>query len=154
MLGYRPRPAIGATGILAALVAPSVLSGQTVTLPRGLQFQSKPGPGQAPQTFELMQATPIGLPDRVPALPPPNLIADLGSISWDEYSIGGMQYEEELYYSKKSKKVKKEVQGPTKEYHTTSTPQYGVLLKGSVTSLSNGDVSFCSGRATPPRRPP
>jgi Baseplate J-like protein len=140
ILGYRPRPAIGATGILAALVAPSVLPGQTVTLPKGLQFQSKPGPGQAPQTFELMQSTPIGLPDRVPALPPPNLIADLGSISWKEYSIGGMQYEEELYYSKGQKKsVKVEHEAPSESY-TTSTPQYGVLLKGSVTSLSNGDV--------------
>jgi predicted phage baseplate assembly protein len=79
LLGYRPRPAIGATGTLAALVTPSVLEGQTVTLPKGLQFQSKPGPGGAPQTFELAAATSIGLPDRVPSLPPPVLVASLGS---------------------------------------------------------------------------
>src|ERR1039457_5844511 len=42
LLGYRPRPAIGAAGMLAALVAPSVLAGQTVTLPRGVPFQSQP----------------------------------------------------------------------------------------------------------------
>jgi hypothetical protein len=139
ILGYRPRPAIGATGTLAALVSPSVLPGQAVTLPKGLQFQSKPGPGQAPQTFELMQATAIGLPDRVPALPPPNLIADLGSISWKEYSIGGIQYEEEYYTTKKSHKVKAQEQYQVHgEYQ--SAAQYGVLLKGSVTSVSNGDA--------------
>ena len=147
ILGYRPRPAIGATGTLAALVSPSVLPGQTVTLPKGLQFQSKPGPGQAPQTFELMQATSIGLPDRVPALPPPNLIADLGSISWEEYSIGGMQFEEELYISKRYRRVKAQQPHQTHGQYQT-TPQYGILLKGSVTSLSNGDVLLLGPRDT------
>jgi hypothetical protein len=66
LLGYRPRPAIGATGALAALVTP----GQSATLPKGLQFQSKPGPGQAPQTFELAADTPIGAPDQISAVPP------------------------------------------------------------------------------------
>src|ERR1700753_663966 len=40
LLGYRPRPAIAATGTLAALTTPSVLPGQTVMLPAGLQFHS------------------------------------------------------------------------------------------------------------------
>ncbi|MGO8855509.1 MAG: baseplate J/gp47 family protein [Steroidobacteraceae bacterium] len=72
VLGYRPRPALGATGTLAALVTP----GQTATLPAGLQFQSKPGPGQTPQTYELAAATSIGAPDAVPANPsPPTLVA-------------------------------------------------------------------------------
>jgi hypothetical protein len=65
LLGYRPRPAIGATGKLAALVT----AGQTATLPAGLQFQSKPGPGQTPQIFELTAATSIAAPDTVPATP-------------------------------------------------------------------------------------
>jgi len=78
LLGYRPRPAIGAAGNLAALVAPSVYPTQTVTLPAGLQFQSKPGPGGPPQTFELSAATPIGLPDQVSAVPPPVLVAGSG----------------------------------------------------------------------------
>ncbi len=86
-----------------------------------------------------MQATSIGLPDRVPALPPPNLIADLGSISWEEYSIGGVQYEEEQFISKKGHKVKAQQQHQVHGKYQT-TPQYGVLLKGSVSSLSNGDV--------------
>jgi hypothetical protein len=82
LLGYRPRPAIGATGMLAALVAPSVLPGQTVTLPAGLQFQSKPGPGDKPQTFELSAATDIGLPDQVAAVPPPTLLQSLGGAGY------------------------------------------------------------------------
>jgi hypothetical protein len=79
LLGYRPRPAIGATGMLAALVSSSVLPGQTVTLPKGLQFQSKPGPGGAPQTFELNPATTIGLPDQIQTLPAPSLISLAGN---------------------------------------------------------------------------
>src|SRR5271166_6352216 len=63
LLGYRPRPALGATGTLAALVTP----GQTATLPQGLQFQSKPAPGQQPQTFQLSTAVTIGAPDAVAA---------------------------------------------------------------------------------------
>ena len=75
LLGYRPRPAIGATGTLAALVSP----GQSATLPKGLQFQSKPGPGQAPQIFELAADTAIALPDMVSAAPPPHLLASTGA---------------------------------------------------------------------------
>ena len=67
LLGYRPRPAIGATGLLAALVN----GPKPVVLPQGLQVQSKPGPGQQPQIFELQSATTIGLPDILPATPPP-----------------------------------------------------------------------------------
>jgi hypothetical protein len=143
VLGYRPRPAIGATGTLAALLASSVLPGQTVTLPKGLQFQSKPGPGGAPQTFELMQATAIGLPDQVPALPPPNLIADLGSISWNRFFIEAKVLQNVELLVSKTKVFQKAIphlgHGPV-QVHPTGTPQYGVLLKGSVTSASNGDV--------------
>jgi Baseplate J-like protein len=71
LLGYRPRPAIGATATLAALVTP----GQSALLPKGLQFQSKPGPGQEAQTFELDAATSIGAPDAVPANPIAALLA-------------------------------------------------------------------------------
>jgi hypothetical protein len=74
LLGYTPRPTIGATGFLAALLSPSVVGAQTITLPDGLEFQSKPGPGQTPQSFELHPATTIGLPASVPATPPPTLL--------------------------------------------------------------------------------
>jgi hypothetical protein len=67
VLGYRPRPAIGATGVLAALVN----SSKPVILPQGFQIQSKPGPGKQPQVFELSAATVIAPPDAMPAAPPP-----------------------------------------------------------------------------------
>jgi hypothetical protein len=77
LLGYRPRPAIGATATLAALVTP----GQSAMLPKGLQFQSKPGPGPEVQTFELDAATSIGAPDAVPASPIAALLApDAGAL--------------------------------------------------------------------------
>lgn len=74
LLGYTPRPTIGATGFLAALLAPSVVGTQTITLPDGLEFQSKPGPGQTPQSFELHPATTVGLPASVPATQAPSLL--------------------------------------------------------------------------------
>ncbi|MDO8586981.1 MAG: baseplate J/gp47 family protein [Armatimonadota bacterium] len=61
VLGYRPRPGIGARGDLAALI-----QGQgPVTLPRGFQIRSKPGPGRQPRIFELDAATVIQAPDVV-----------------------------------------------------------------------------------------
>jgi hypothetical protein len=68
ILGYRPRPGIGATGTLAAL-----MSGiKTLTLPAGFQIQSKPGPGKQPQIFELGAATTVQKPDVIAAFPPPS----------------------------------------------------------------------------------
>jgi hypothetical protein len=49
LLGFRPRPGIAATGVLAALAA----GPRPFTLPKGFAVQSKPGPGQQPQVFEL-----------------------------------------------------------------------------------------------------
>jgi hypothetical protein len=57
LLGYRPRPGIGATGVLAALSN----TPQPFTLPPGFAVQSKPGPGQQPQIFELSAATTVGV---------------------------------------------------------------------------------------------
>jgi hypothetical protein len=67
VLGYRPRPAIAATGVVAALVN----SPKPAILPQGFQIQSKPGPGKQPQIFELSAATRIAPPDAMPAVPPP-----------------------------------------------------------------------------------
>ncbi len=78
LLGYRPRPAIGATGVLAALVSPGpTFGGRSIVLPQGLQFQSKPTPGQAPQTFELRADTTISAIDQLPAAPPPHLLTHI-----------------------------------------------------------------------------
>ncbi|MBV8773725.1 MAG: hypothetical protein JO166_15570, partial [Deltaproteobacteria bacterium] len=62
ILGYRPRPGIGAFGSVAALMSkPS----PAFTLPPGFPLQSKPGPGKQPQIFEVSAATPISYPDVV-----------------------------------------------------------------------------------------
>ena len=65
LLGYRPQPALGAKGTLAALVNRA----RPVLIPQGLQIQSKPGPGKQPQIFELDAATTVSQPDSAPALP-------------------------------------------------------------------------------------
>ncbi len=97
LLGYRPRPAIGATGSLAALVSPGPNFGNAgIVLPKGLQFQSKPTPGQAPQIFELFSATTILAPDQLPATPAPALLGEVSVPVWrytgyrfEKFSFGG-----------------------------------------------------------------
>jgi hypothetical protein len=56
ILGYRPRPGIGATGVVAALTTDS----NSFTLPQKFQIQSKPSPGKQPQIFELSKDTIVG----------------------------------------------------------------------------------------------
>jgi hypothetical protein len=65
-LGYRPRPGVAAHGALAALVG----GHQPVTLPKGFSVDSKPGPGEKPQTFELGAETIVRPAGSVPADPP------------------------------------------------------------------------------------
>ena len=68
VLGYRPRPGIGARGMLAAL-----LSGpKPITLPQGFQIQSKPGPGKEPQIFELGAPTLVQPLAPIAAVPTPD----------------------------------------------------------------------------------
>jgi len=62
-LGYRPRPALGSKVTLAGVLATGARP--PVALPKGLRVQSKPGPGQAPQIFELDQAATLTAPDVV-----------------------------------------------------------------------------------------
>ncbi len=120
LLGYRPRPAIGATGSLAALVT----AGQSALLPKGLQFQSKPTPGQAPQIFELSADTPISPPDQIPAAPPPVLLAG---------SADPPQWTYTAYRS---------LWGKTSRFSWMPTPtpstqsgNYNLLLRGAVDSV-------------------
>ncbi len=65
ILGYRPRPGIGARGVLAALTNHST----SFNLPQGFQIQSKPGPGKQPQIFELDVDRSIEPLDAVTAAP-------------------------------------------------------------------------------------
>lgn len=67
ILGYRPRPGIGASGIVAAIANNS----KSFSLPQGFQIQSKPIPGKQPQIFELDADTPIQFP-AIAAEPLPN----------------------------------------------------------------------------------
>ena len=68
LLGYRPRPAIGATAVLAALVKSKL----PFALPQGFAVQSKPGPGKSPQIFELKASTTLQPVDHVSADPVPS----------------------------------------------------------------------------------
>ncbi|HEY6393612.1 MAG TPA: baseplate J/gp47 family protein [Bryobacteraceae bacterium] len=69
ILGYRPRPGLGATGVVAArLSAPG-----PIVIPRGFPIQSKPGPGKQPQTFEVDADTSVARPDAVSADLAPDL---------------------------------------------------------------------------------
>lgn len=74
VLGYRPRPGIAATGTVAALSN----SRRPITVPQGFQIQSKPGPGQEPQIFEVDAET-IVQPLSIAAVNPP----DSGALTGD-----------------------------------------------------------------------
>ena len=76
LLGYRPRPGIGATAFVGALQTdPPPPAG--VTIPAGFAIQSKPGPGQEPQIFETAAAQPLIAPDgSLPGTPPAAASAD------------------------------------------------------------------------------
>jgi len=65
LLGYRPRPGLGATGTLAALANTPL----PFTLPQRFAIQSKPGPGQQPQVFELQADTIVGVTPAGPVSP-------------------------------------------------------------------------------------
>jgi hypothetical protein len=65
-LGYRPKPGVAAHGTLAALVG----GHRPVTLPKGFPVDSKPGPGEQPQTFELDADTVLQPSGGVAAEPP------------------------------------------------------------------------------------
>ncbi|HEV3037637.1 MAG TPA: hypothetical protein VHA33_07625 [Candidatus Angelobacter sp.] len=63
ILGYRPRPGIGATGVVAALLS---VPGP-ILVPQGFPIQSKPGPGKDPQIFETDSDSRVSRPDALPA---------------------------------------------------------------------------------------
>jgi len=65
ILGYRPRPGIGATGTVAAAMS----GARPFMLPQGFPIQSKATPGKQPQVFELDAATLVQPPDVIPADP-------------------------------------------------------------------------------------
>jgi hypothetical protein len=74
ILGYRPRPGIGARVTIAALVTAK----KPLTIHQGYAVQSKPGPGRQPQIFELDAAVTVQPLGSVSADPRP-APAPLGS---------------------------------------------------------------------------
>ena len=130
ILGYRPRPAIGATGTIAALVT----KGQSAVLPRGLQFQSKPAPGQAPQTFELSEDTPIGAPDMVKAKAPPHLLSAIDLFRFQSLSIGV-----EFAAPKRALSRSIALDLIRLVWAPPTIANYGVLMLGDVSSINPGD---------------
>lgn len=94
LLGYRPRPGIGATGTLAALLA----GPKAITLTQGFQVQSKPGPGKQPQIFELAADTAVQPPDVVTAdpVPSPSLLGPDGSSVLLQGTVSSIKVGDEL----------------------------------------------------------
>src|SRR5262249_23078051 len=68
ILGYRPRPGIGARGVVGALLNKQI----TTTIAKGFQIQSKPGPGKQPQIFEVDADAELLPPDAISADPAPD----------------------------------------------------------------------------------
>jgi hypothetical protein len=90
ILGYRPNPGIGATGMVAALLgAPG-----PITIPQGFPIQSKPGPGKQPQIFEVDVDTQVSRPDAVPGDPDPDL--SIGSSVLLKGAVSGIKIGEQL----------------------------------------------------------
>jgi hypothetical protein len=69
VLGYRPRPGIGAGATLAAVASRPV----ELDLPSGFQVASKASPGQSSQTFELSRAVTFAQPTSVAGGSPDDL---------------------------------------------------------------------------------
>lgn len=92
LLGYRPRPALGARVQLAGLLSKGALV--PVSVPKGLQVQSKPAPGQLPQLFELDAPASLQAPDVISAVASPAqaplLSADGGSL-WLAGKVTGIK---------------------------------------------------------------
>jgi hypothetical protein len=86
VLGYRPRPGIGAQSVIAALSS----SPKPFTLPAGFQIQSKPGPGKQPQIFELGDDTIVNPIGAIAADPPANPALLSGKSVLLKGTVGGI----------------------------------------------------------------
>jgi hypothetical protein len=120
LLGYRPRPGIGATGVLAALAN----GPKAFTLPQGFQIQSKPGPGQQPQVFELTADTKVG---GIPT----------GALTGPQGEMGAAPAPDSAQITMPN---------------DPKDPNYkSVLLKGTLSALKKGDrVLFLRNHDSPP----
>lgn len=114
LLGYRPRPGIGATATLGVLAA----GPGSITLPAGFQVSSKAAPGVAPQTFELGQTITIAAPTSVPTPPAQNAVPTTNGTAPPANTPPGSAAPPSL---------------------TALIVRGGVLVKGKPTSIAVGD---------------
>jgi predicted phage baseplate assembly protein len=97
LLGYRPRPALGARAKLAAVL--STGARPPVSVPARLQVQSKPAPGKQPQVFELDQDSTVTAPDLISAVVSPanpRLLGADGKTLWLAGKVSGIKTGERL----------------------------------------------------------
>ena len=130
LLGYRPRPGIGATGVVATLLAPGAKS---AVLPQGMGLQNKPSPGKQPQIFEFDQGLTLRLPDAV--------FADISA----EAAAASAVVNFSLSVSTKAYVAKKVSGFPKasiadKDSAPTATEIDSVLLQGEVSGLKPGEA--------------
>jgi hypothetical protein len=113
LLGYRPRPGIGAVGTLAAIASgPGPL-----VLPKGLAIASKATPAVPSQTFETVATTTFAQPTSVPG-PTPDDLGTAPPVNGPPPAVPGAA----------------EPAG-----HTQLIARGGVLVKGSPTAVAVGD---------------
>lgn len=150
LLGYRPRPGIGARGLVAALLAPGA---KNAVLPQGMGLQNKPLPGKQPQIFEVDQTVTAKLPDAVSAdIAPEPIILPIfiPIIIATPHSVAKstVAYESVLYKTKKSglmpakpaSSVSTIVMSTTSSAALTSAAVIdNLLLKGEISGLKPGE---------------
>ncbi|MDD5037436.1 MAG: hypothetical protein PHE55_22140, partial [Methylococcaceae bacterium] len=137
LLGYRPRPGIGASGFVAALLAPGAKS---AALPQGMGLQNKPSPGKQPQIFELDQALTVGLPDAVSADISPQAVPGTVFIPfmWKASAVlKASATHRASIIRKASAGVKTSFSPKTSASSTTQIDS--LLLKGEISGLKPGD---------------
>ena len=114
LLGYRPRPGIGATARLAVIASgPGPL-----IIPAGLAIASKAAPGVDSQTFETITASPFPQPTSVPGPAPDNLAGVPPAAGPPSSAAPGA------------------AEPPA---HSQLIARGGVLVKGTPTSIAAGD---------------
>jgi hypothetical protein len=138
LLGYRPRPGIGATATLAALVSAKL----PLSLPQGLAVQSKPGPGSSPQIFELTAATTLQPLDHVSADPVPSQLT-LGADGRVLLAgtVGSIKNSDELVV------VRRGWNGTDSNYAVANV--VGIQSQNTPRGATNTQVSFGAGLGLP-----
>lgn len=114
LLGYRPRPGIGATARLAVIASGAV----PLIIPAGLAIASKAAPGLDSQTFETTTATTFPQPTSVPGPAPDNLAGVPPAAGPPNTAAPGA------------------AEPPA---HSQLIVRGGVLVKGTPTSIAAGD---------------